>query len=67
MNRYKSGGPSKATANTLCQKCLRKGEIGFRTSIEHFVDDHQAISPMSVLLRSKTDLTYQDLLGHSNY
>lgn len=25
MNRYKFGGPSKATPTTVCQKCLKKG------------------------------------------
>nr|POE94286.1 hypothetical protein CFP56_16526 [Quercus suber] len=25
MNRYRPGGPSKATPTTLCQKCLKKG------------------------------------------
>lgn len=28
MNRY-SGGPSKATSSTLCQKCLKKGHFSY--------------------------------------
>lgn len=29
MNRYRAGGPSKATASTLCQKCLKKGHFSY--------------------------------------
>ena len=25
MNKYRAGGPSKASATTLCQKCLKRG------------------------------------------
>ncbi|KAM0689842.1 hypothetical protein Q7P36_010713 [Cladosporium allicinum] len=29
MNRYGSGGPSKATSTTLCQKCLKRGHFSY--------------------------------------
>jgi hypothetical protein len=29
MNRYRSGGPSKATSSTLCQKCLKRGHFSY--------------------------------------
>ncbi|KAF2210330.1 hypothetical protein CERZMDRAFT_99395 [Cercospora zeae-maydis SCOH1-5] len=29
MNRYRTGGPSKATPTTLCQKCLKKGHYTY--------------------------------------
>jgi hypothetical protein len=29
MNRYSSGGPSKATSTTLCQKCLKRGHYSY--------------------------------------
>jgi hypothetical protein len=32
MNRYRGptiGGPSKATASTLCQKCLKRGHYSY--------------------------------------
>ncbi|KAL9527114.1 hypothetical protein SMMN14_09368 [Sphaerulina musiva] len=29
MNRYRFGGPSKATATTLCQKCLKRGHYTY--------------------------------------
>ncbi|KAL1586781.1 hypothetical protein WHR41_04643 [Cladosporium halotolerans] len=29
MNRYRAGGPSKASASTLCQKCLKRGHFSY--------------------------------------
>lgn len=45
MNRYKTGGPSKASATTLCQKCLKRGQWYFTTLCRRMQEDDAHIMP----------------------
>ncbi|CZT20967.1 uncharacterized protein RCC_06828 [Ramularia collo-cygni] len=42
MNRYKTGGPSKASVTTLCQKCLKRGHYSYECTASK--DDRPYVS-----------------------